>query len=117
VKVTAKDHDGTAREYEGIALQTLLAKAGVPLGSELRGKNMTLLVVAEATDSYRALFSLAELNAVRLYFYRLRLLFFYFSLHAFYGILPSAHKEGHVHATVETHRPFCGIAGARLSRQ
>jgi DMSO/TMAO reductase YedYZ molybdopterin-dependent catalytic subunit len=63
VKVTAKDHDGTAREYEGVALQTLLAKAGVPLGSELRGKNMTLFVVAEATDGYRAVFSLAELDA------------------------------------------------------
>jgi DMSO/TMAO reductase YedYZ molybdopterin-dependent catalytic subunit len=63
VKLTAKDHDGTAREYEGVALQTLLAKAGVPQGSELRGKNMTLVVVAEATDGYRAAFSLAELDA------------------------------------------------------
>ena len=62
-KVTAKDHDGKAREYDGVALQTLLAKAGVPLGSELRGKNMTLLIVAEATDGYRAVFSLAELDA------------------------------------------------------
>jgi DMSO/TMAO reductase YedYZ molybdopterin-dependent catalytic subunit len=62
VKVTAKDHDGVAREYEGVALQTLLAKAGVPLGGELRGKNMTLVVVAEAGDGYRAVFSLAELD-------------------------------------------------------
>ena len=62
-KVTAKDHDGTAREYEGVALQTLLAKAGVPLGSKLRGKNMALLVVAEATDGYRAVFSLTELDS------------------------------------------------------
>jgi DMSO/TMAO reductase YedYZ molybdopterin-dependent catalytic subunit len=62
VKVTAKDHDGTAREYEGVALQALLGKAGVPLGAELRGKNMTLLVVAEASDGYRAVFSLAELD-------------------------------------------------------
>jgi DMSO/TMAO reductase YedYZ molybdopterin-dependent catalytic subunit len=63
VKLTAKDHDGTAREYEGVALQTLLAKAGVPQSGELRGKNMTLVVVAEATDGYRAAFSLAELDA------------------------------------------------------
>jgi DMSO/TMAO reductase YedYZ molybdopterin-dependent catalytic subunit len=63
VKLTAKDHDGTAREYEGVALQTLLARAGAPQGGELRGKNMTLVVVAEATDGYRAAFSLAELDA------------------------------------------------------
>lgn len=62
VKVTAKDHDGIAREYDGVALQTLLGKAGVPQGSELRGKNMTLVVVAEASDGYRAVFSLAELD-------------------------------------------------------
>jgi DMSO/TMAO reductase YedYZ molybdopterin-dependent catalytic subunit len=63
VKVSAKDHDGVAREYEGVALQTLLAKAGAPLGGELRGKNMTLVVVAEAGDGYHAVFSLAELDA------------------------------------------------------
>ena len=63
VKITAKDHDGVAREHEGVALQTLLAKAGVPQGADLRGKNMTLVVVAEATDGYRAAFSLAELDA------------------------------------------------------
>jgi DMSO/TMAO reductase YedYZ molybdopterin-dependent catalytic subunit len=63
VKVSAKDHDGVAREYEGVALQTLLARAGAPLGGDLRGKNMTLIVVAEAGDGYRAAFSLAELDA------------------------------------------------------
>jgi len=62
-KVTAKDHDGVAREYEGVALQTLLSKAGAPQSGELRGKNMTLVVVAEASDGYRAVFSLAELDA------------------------------------------------------
>lgn len=63
VKVSAKDHDGVAREYEGVAMQTLLAKAGAPLGGELRGKNMTLVVIAEAGDGYHAVFSLAELDA------------------------------------------------------
>jgi DMSO/TMAO reductase YedYZ molybdopterin-dependent catalytic subunit len=63
VKLSAKDHDGTAREYEGVALQALLTKAGAPLAGELRGKNMTLVVVAEAGDGYRAVFSLTELDA------------------------------------------------------
>jgi DMSO/TMAO reductase YedYZ molybdopterin-dependent catalytic subunit len=61
-KVVAKGHDGGAHEYEGVALASLLAKAGVPQAGDLRGKNMTLCVIAEATDNYRALFSLAELD-------------------------------------------------------
>ena len=63
VHVTAKDHDGAMHEYEGVALQALLVKAGVPASGELRGKNMTLAVVAEADDNYRAVFSLAEMDA------------------------------------------------------
>jgi DMSO/TMAO reductase YedYZ molybdopterin-dependent catalytic subunit len=62
-KVTAKDHDRAAHEYEGVALQAVLAKAGAPQSGDLRGKNMTLCVVAEAGDGYRAVFSLAELDA------------------------------------------------------
>lgn len=63
VHVSAKDHDGAMHDYEGVALQTLLAKAGVPANGELRGKNMTLAVVAEAGDGYHAVFSLAEMDA------------------------------------------------------
>jgi DMSO/TMAO reductase YedYZ molybdopterin-dependent catalytic subunit len=61
-KVTAKGHDGASHEYEGVTLPVLLAKAGVPQGSELRGKNMTLCVVAEAGDGYHAVFSVAEMD-------------------------------------------------------
>src|ERR1700693_1748534 len=62
-KVTAKGHDGSTHEYEGVTLVSLLAKAGAPQAGDLRGKNMTLCVVAEASDGYRAAFSLAELDA------------------------------------------------------
>jgi DMSO/TMAO reductase YedYZ molybdopterin-dependent catalytic subunit len=61
-KVTAKDHDGVAHEYQGVTLQEVLAKAGVPQGGDLRGKNMTLCVVAQAGDTYRTVFSLAEMD-------------------------------------------------------
>lgn len=61
-KITAKDHEGASHEYEGVTLQSLLAKAGVPQGHEIRGKNMTLVVVADANDGYRVVFSLAELD-------------------------------------------------------
>ena len=61
-KVTAKGHDATTHEYEGVTLTTLLAKAGAPQAGDLRGKNMSLCVIAEASDGYRAAFSLAELD-------------------------------------------------------
>jgi DMSO/TMAO reductase YedYZ molybdopterin-dependent catalytic subunit len=63
VKVSAKGHDGTAHEYEGVALESLLAKAGVPQAGNLRGKGMALCVIAEGSDGYRVAFSLAELDA------------------------------------------------------
>ena len=46
-KFSAKGHDGAMHEYEGVSLQTLLAKAGVPAASDLKGKSMALFVIAE----------------------------------------------------------------------
>ena len=62
-KLTAKDHGGVTHDYEGVTLQALLLQAGVPQGDTLRGKSVTLVVVAEGTDGYRAAFSVAELDA------------------------------------------------------
>ena len=61
-KVTAKGHDGSTHEYEGVTLASLLTKAGAPQAGDLRGKSMSLCVVAEGSDGYRAAFSLAELD-------------------------------------------------------
>ena len=61
-KVTAKGHDGSTHEYEGVTLASLLSKAGAPQAGDLRGKSMSLCVVAEGSDGYRAAFSLAELD-------------------------------------------------------
>jgi DMSO/TMAO reductase YedYZ molybdopterin-dependent catalytic subunit len=61
-KVTAKGHDGSTHEYEGVPLAYLLTKAGAPQAGDLRGKSMSLCVVAEGSDGYRAAFSLAELD-------------------------------------------------------
>lgn len=60
--VKAKAHDGTESQYEGVALGELLAKAGVPSGKDLRGKAMALYLVVEASDDYRAVFALPELD-------------------------------------------------------
>ncbi len=60
--VKAKAHDGAASQYEGVALVDILAKAGVPFGKDLRGKAIVLYVVIEASDGYRAVFALPELD-------------------------------------------------------
>ena len=61
--VKAKGHDGVESQYEGVFLIDILAKAGVPTGNELRGKELTRYVVVEASDGYRAVFAIAELDS------------------------------------------------------
>jgi DMSO/TMAO reductase YedYZ molybdopterin-dependent catalytic subunit len=55
-------HDKKSETYEGVLLQTLLVKAGVPQGHDLRGPAMATYLLAEASDGYRVLFSLPELD-------------------------------------------------------
>lgn len=56
-------HEKKTEKYEGVALQEILRKAGVPQGDALRGPAMATYVLAEAADGYRVVFSLAELDA------------------------------------------------------
>ena len=51
--------DGT---YQGVELSLLLARLDAPLGPKLRGKALSMYVVAEGTDKYRAIYSLAEVD-------------------------------------------------------
>ncbi|MGZ3873986.1 MAG: molybdopterin-dependent oxidoreductase [Mucilaginibacter sp.] len=60
--VTRKDKDGKEHTYSGVMLSAILQKAGVTLGKELRGKNLTKYIVVEASDGYRVVFALAELD-------------------------------------------------------
>jgi DMSO/TMAO reductase YedYZ molybdopterin-dependent catalytic subunit len=55
-------HDKKTEKYEGVALEEILRRAGVPQGEALRGPAMATYVLAEAADSYRVVFSLAELD-------------------------------------------------------
>ena len=48
--------------YEGVPLHEILKKAGVPLGSALRGKALASYVLASAQDGYQVVFSVAELD-------------------------------------------------------
>jgi len=56
-------HDKQEEAYEGVAVQELLRRAGVPQNEKLRGTAMASYVLAEASDGYRVLFSLAELDS------------------------------------------------------
>ncbi|MFN3380985.1 MAG: molybdopterin-dependent oxidoreductase [Runella zeae] len=61
-QLKAKDRDGKEHEYGGVRLVDLFQKAGVTLGGELRGENLTKYVIARAADGYEVLFSLAEID-------------------------------------------------------
>jgi hypothetical protein len=55
-------NDGVATRYEGVWLHELLKKAGAASGTELRGKALASYLLAEASDGYQAVFSLAEVD-------------------------------------------------------
>jgi hypothetical protein len=48
--------------FEGVLLSDLLAKVTMPAGENLRGKALAQYLVVEATDGYRAVFALPELD-------------------------------------------------------
>lgn len=56
-------HDKKEETYEGVLLTELLKRAGVPLGAQLRGAAMATYIQADASDGYRVIFSLPELDA------------------------------------------------------
>lgn len=56
-------HSKKTEVYEGVLVEDLLQKAGVPQGEQLRGQAMAMYVLVEAADNYRVVFSLAELNS------------------------------------------------------
>lgn len=60
VKVEAKEHDNPAATYEGVALGSILERAGVPRGEKLRGKALRAIVVITASDGYEVVFTLPE---------------------------------------------------------
>jgi hypothetical protein len=61
VIVKVIDHD-TPAQFEGVSLAGVLSAAGVQLGDKLRGSRMTEVLVAEASDGYKAVFALAEVD-------------------------------------------------------
>ena len=61
--VSVYNHHAKASEsYSGVPLPDLLAKVGVPLGENVRGKLFLIGIVAEGTDHYGVLYALAEID-------------------------------------------------------
>jgi hypothetical protein len=60
--VELAEQDGGKMMYEGVALQEILKKAGIPFGRAMRGKALAGYVLAEAKDGYAVAFSLGELD-------------------------------------------------------
>jgi DMSO/TMAO reductase YedYZ molybdopterin-dependent catalytic subunit len=59
VKTTSSGMDTV---YEGVWIHEVLKRAGAPQGSTLRGKALAGYMLAEASDGYQVVFSLAELD-------------------------------------------------------
>ena len=62
IEVTARDHGGQQRVYKGVTLFDILNAAGVPVGSQLRGKNLLKYVSVKAADGYEVIFTLPEID-------------------------------------------------------
>jgi hypothetical protein len=60
--VRAKDTDGTEAQFEGVAVAEVLKAAGMRFGNDLRGPALANCLVVEASDGYRVVFALPELD-------------------------------------------------------
>ena len=61
LRVTASSHGQTAT-YEGVSMRELLTKAGIAAGEDLRGRELTSVVIVSGADGYRVAFALAEFD-------------------------------------------------------
>ncbi len=56
------NNNGISTTYEGVWLGDVLKKAGVAMGSALRGPALSAYVVASASDGYQVVFSVGEVD-------------------------------------------------------
>ncbi|HEX4148956.1 MAG TPA: molybdopterin-dependent oxidoreductase [Pirellulales bacterium] len=64
-KIEVKDPPGQVGQsatYQGVGLSEVLSRAGVTLGKELRGPRLATYLLVEATDGYRVVFALPEVD-------------------------------------------------------
>jgi DMSO/TMAO reductase YedYZ molybdopterin-dependent catalytic subunit len=63
VDFRTKDHDQTEHNFSGVAVSDILQLAGVPMGPQLRGKNMARYLLVRSVDGYQVVFALPELDS------------------------------------------------------
>ena len=56
-------HEHKTEVYEGVRMEDLLKRAGMPQGENLRGSSLAMYLLFEAEDGYRVVFSIAELDS------------------------------------------------------
>lgn len=61
-EATIKDREGIDHTYTGVPVTAILDSAGVTLGQQLRGENLSKYLLVKCADGYEVLFSLAELD-------------------------------------------------------
>ena len=59
----ANEHTRGTESYTGVPLTDLLAKTGVPVGKDLKGKALLFYLLAEGTDHYKVVYSLNEVDS------------------------------------------------------
>lgn len=62
IEASMKDREGIIQHYSGVPIFELLQQAGVTVGKELRGENLTKYMLVRSSDGYELVFSLAELD-------------------------------------------------------
>ncbi|PRY85504.1 molybdopterin-dependent oxidoreductase [Mongoliibacter ruber] len=60
--VLGKDKDEQTYEFQGVWLRDLIQKAGIEFGTGLKGKNQSQYILTEASDGYKSVFSLPEID-------------------------------------------------------
>jgi hypothetical protein len=56
------EHEGKKQTYSGVSLAAVLRHAGIILGEKARGPYVNRYVIVSASDGYRALFSVGEID-------------------------------------------------------
>jgi hypothetical protein len=62
LKFTAAGKSDVPELYEGVTVKSVLEKAGVTFGDSLKGKRLATCLLVEASDGYKVVFALPELD-------------------------------------------------------
>jgi DMSO/TMAO reductase YedYZ molybdopterin-dependent catalytic subunit len=60
--VTAATHDEKPGDWQGVALEEIVHRAGMPEGNAMRGRAMARFIRVTAADGYQVVFSAGELD-------------------------------------------------------